>query len=43
MNPEEEKERAAVGSICKKGRFQAWNESEWVMEYQVIVSMTVGR
>ena len=41
MNPEEEKGRAAVGRICRNGRFQAWNEeSEWVMEYQIIVSMT---
>jgi len=40
VNPEEEKERAAVGRICRKGRFKAWNESYWVMEYQV--SMTAG-
>jgi len=25
-NPEEEKGRAAVGRICRKGRFSAWNE-----------------
>jgi len=32
-----------VRRICRKGRFQAWNEkSEWTMEYQIIVSMTVG-
>jgi len=43
VNLEKEKERAALGRICRKGRFEAWNESEWVMEYQVIVSMTVGR
>jgi len=26
VNPEEEKGRAAVGRICRKGRFYAWNE-----------------
>jgi len=37
------KGRAAVRRICRKGRFQAWNEkSERTMEYQIIVSMTVG-
>ena len=42
MNPEE-RGRAAVGSICRKGRFEAWNErvSGCMMEYQIIVSMTV--
>jgi len=26
VNPEEEKEGAAVERICRKGRFEAWNE-----------------
>ena len=28
VSPEEEKGGAAVGKICRKGRFQAWNEIE---------------
>jgi len=27
MNPEEEKGKAAVGRICRKGGFKAWNET----------------
>jgi len=26
VNPEEEKGEAAVGRICRKGSFKAWNE-----------------
>jgi len=43
VNPEEEKGRAAVGRICRKGRFKVLSlerKSEWVMEYQILVSMT---
>jgi len=44
MNPEEEKGRAAVGRICRKGRFQAWSErvSGWSPNNSNL-SITVGR
>jgi len=31
VNPEEEKGRAVVGRICRKGRFLAWNERVQIM------------
>jgi len=43
VNPEEEKGRVAVGRICRKGSFLKPGIKEWVMEYQITVSMTVGR
>jgi len=43
VNPEEEKGRAAVERICRNKVLNLERKSEWVMEYQRIASMTVGR
>jgi len=43
VNPEEKKEGLQCEGFAEKEGFKTGNESEWVMEYQIIVSMTVGR
>jgi len=45
VNPEEEKRKDSGGKDMQKkeGFKSSMKKSEWVMEYQVIVTMTVGR
>ena len=43
MNPEEEKEGCGGKDLEKRKVLSLEWKSEWVMEYQIIVNMTVGR